>query len=177
VDPAADSTKTPLANSRGNTAGRIVHDERGNAVWDWLKDTARIAIDSTSRLLRKLEVPELKMEDTQNQELRLESDRDPGGGYDPYGGSGPTSGRGDGSSNVGRTGTGSPGGRHPNERRGGHDPYDGSGPSAGRAGARNGGGYDPYGRSSGQSSGSNKNSGGGYDPYGKGVTSKPPRKP
>jgi len=54
-------------------------------VWDWLKDTARIAIDSTSRLLRKLEVPELKVEDTQSQELRLESDRDVGGGYDPYG--------------------------------------------------------------------------------------------
>jgi len=54
-------------------------------VWDWLKDTARIAIDSTSRLLRKLEVPELKGEHTQSQKLRLESDRDVGGGYDPYG--------------------------------------------------------------------------------------------
>jgi hypothetical protein len=104
--PAADSSRTPIAatksapagaraplldakpataDSAGNSAGRIVHDDRGNAVWDWLKDTARIAIDSTSRLLRKLEVPELKVEDTQHQQLRLESDRDPGGGYDPYG--------------------------------------------------------------------------------------------
>ena len=69
-------------------SGRIVHDERGNAVWDWIKETSRIAIDSTSRLLKRLEVPELKVEDTQkNNELSLESDRDAGGGYNPYGGS------------------------------------------------------------------------------------------
>ena len=36
-------------------AGRVVHDSRGNAVWDWVKETSRIAIESTSRLLRKLE--------------------------------------------------------------------------------------------------------------------------
>ncbi|HEY3784600.1 MAG TPA: hypothetical protein VGL55_04920 [Steroidobacteraceae bacterium] len=65
-------------------SGRVVHDERGNAVWDWLKHTSRIAIESTSRLLRKLEAPELKVEEEKDQELRLESDRDKGGGYDPY---------------------------------------------------------------------------------------------
>ena len=65
-------------------AGRIVHDERGNAVWDWLKQTGRSAIESTSRLLRRLEMPELKMEDAKDEGLRLESDRDAGGGYDPY---------------------------------------------------------------------------------------------
>lgn len=53
-------------------------------MWDWLKETGRIAIESTSRLLRKLEMPELKVEDKQDEELRIESDRDPGGGYDPY---------------------------------------------------------------------------------------------
>ncbi len=62
----------------------MVHDERGNAVWDWLKETSRIAIESTSRLLRKLEMPELKVEDPKDEELRIESDRDSGGGYDPY---------------------------------------------------------------------------------------------
>lgn len=65
-------------------SGRVVHDERGNAVWHWVKQTSRIAIESTSRLLRKLEAPELKVEDTKDQELRIETDRDPGGGYDPY---------------------------------------------------------------------------------------------
>jgi hypothetical protein len=166
--PAADNSRTPIPgakpaapDSAGNSAGRIVHDERGNAVWDWLKDTARIAIDSTSRLLRKLEVPDLKIEDTQSHELRVESDRDIGGGYDPYGGAAPTSGRASGKSG------------------GGHDHYGGRGSSPGRGGAPApkdvGGGYDPYGRSSGQSSGPDKNGGGGYDPYGKGVTNKPKR--
>jgi hypothetical protein len=79
----------PLKGSPGSTAkttpsGRVVHDDRGNAVWDWLKETSRIAIESTSRLLKKLEVPELRMEEEKDNELRLESDRDPGGGYDPY---------------------------------------------------------------------------------------------
>jgi hypothetical protein len=72
------------AGSNEKPQGRIVHDERGNAVWDWLKETGRMAIESTSRLLRKLEIPELKVEDKQDEELRLESDRDSGGGYDPY---------------------------------------------------------------------------------------------
>jgi hypothetical protein len=64
--------------------GRVRHDDRGNAVWDWIKDTGRHALESTSRLLKKLELPQLKVEDKKDEELRLESDRDPGGGYDPY---------------------------------------------------------------------------------------------
>ena len=88
ADPAAVTSKPtppPEDASQTKAAGRVIHDERGNAVWDWVKDTARIAIDSTSRLLMRLDVPELTMEDTQEQELRRESERDPGGGYDPYG--------------------------------------------------------------------------------------------
>jgi hypothetical protein len=65
-------------------SGRVRHDERGNAVWDWLKDTGRNLVDSTSRLLKKLEAPQLEVEDKKDEELRIQSDRDPGGGYDPY---------------------------------------------------------------------------------------------
>lgn len=114
------------------SAGRVVHDERGNAIWDWVKDTARTAIDSTSRLLKKLEVPELKLEDTRTEELRIESDRDGGGGYDPYGSSSATGGR---TSGVRAVGTpAASGGRGPGGARGS------SGPDTG-------GGYDPYGKS------------------------------
>ena len=82
-------SRPPSAAAPEDSRGRIVHDDRGNAVWDWLKETGRIAIESTSRLLRKLELPELKVEDKKDEELRLESDRDTGGGYDPYNGSTP----------------------------------------------------------------------------------------
>ena len=75
----------PAAQPSGaGTAGKVVHDERGHAVWQWVKETSRIAIESTSRLLRKLEAPELKMEDPKDEELRIMSDSSPGGGYDPY---------------------------------------------------------------------------------------------
>jgi hypothetical protein len=70
----------------GQPTGKVVHDARGNAVWDWVKETSRIAIESTTRLLRKLETPELKVEDTHDEELRIMPDdgKCAGGGYDPY---------------------------------------------------------------------------------------------
>jgi hypothetical protein len=79
-EPAA----TPAERDRG--AGRIVHDERGNAVWNWVKETGRFCIDSTSALLKKLDFGDLKVEGEKEEGLRLEDDasRDAGGGYDPY---------------------------------------------------------------------------------------------
>jgi hypothetical protein len=39
--------------------GGVKHDSRGNAVWQWAAESGRHAIDSTSRLLKRLEVPGL----------------------------------------------------------------------------------------------------------------------
>jgi hypothetical protein len=88
----AKPTSTPAGPTASkdseNSGGKVVHDARGNAVWQWVKDTGRHAIESTSALLKKLEVPELKVEDQQDKnELRLEDEVDPGGGYNPYGSS------------------------------------------------------------------------------------------
>jgi hypothetical protein len=154
--PAASANPAAPKDEFAGKSGRIVHDERGNAVWDWIKETSRIAIDSTSRLLKRLEVPELKMEDTQkNNELSLEADRDAGGGYNPYGGS--TS----GGKNAFSRGGGSTGSRGPTSGA----PSPGATRSAGTANTRASG-------NSGSNSGG-ANVGGGYDPYGKGVTRKP----
>ena len=80
--PTAPKQPAPAAES---DAGRIVHDARGNAVWNWVKDTGRAAIDSTSAMLKRLEVPGLKMEGEEDKdELSIKKDRDVGGGYDPY---------------------------------------------------------------------------------------------
>jgi len=67
-------------------SGKVVHDERGNAVWEFIAQTSRICIEATSRLLKKLETPELKIEDTQDKELRVmpEPTKGGGAGYDPY---------------------------------------------------------------------------------------------
>ena len=80
---AARPHPAPRAGGDGAT-GKVVHDDRGNAMWDWLKTTSRHAIESTTRLLRKLEAPELKMEDTKDEELRIAPEPSTGGGYDPY---------------------------------------------------------------------------------------------
>lgn len=89
--PMAAPTPSAPSASKDEAApdasgGRVVHDSRGNAVWQWVKDTGRHAIESTSALLKKLELPELKVQDHKDDnELRLEDDVDAGGGYDPYG--------------------------------------------------------------------------------------------
>jgi len=82
---APTRSKPDQAQPQGAT-GKVVHDERGNAVWDWLKQTGRNAIESTTRMLRRLETPELKVEQTHEEELRIQPDNGTcsGGGYDPY---------------------------------------------------------------------------------------------
>jgi hypothetical protein len=82
---AASTSPKPGTESRGQT-GKVVHDERGNAVWDWIKQTGRHAIESTTRMLRKLETPELEVEQPHEEELRIQPDSGTctGGGYDPY---------------------------------------------------------------------------------------------
>jgi len=71
----------PQAAAPGEAeSGRVRHDERGNAVWDIAVATGVFALESTSRLLKRLDAPELRIED--DKELELGDDK--GGGYDPY---------------------------------------------------------------------------------------------
>jgi hypothetical protein len=81
--------------------GAVQHDARGNAVWQWAVESGRHALETTSQLLRRLEVPGLKLEDDPEVQKEKEATREPGDpagplrsvGYDPYGGAGAGTGR------------------------------------------------------------------------------------
>jgi len=65
------------------SGGRVRHDERGNAVWDWALDTGVFDALSSTGLLRRLDVSDLKMQESPGLALAL-AGRDAGGGGDPY---------------------------------------------------------------------------------------------
>lgn len=68
----------------GIPTGRVRHDERGNAVWDWNGETSGEALQSTSQVLKRLDHPDLKVEEAHHREEHIQGGRDQGGGYDPY---------------------------------------------------------------------------------------------
>jgi hypothetical protein len=84
--PASTQSGDSLDMPRGGPSGRVRHDERGVAVWDWAVATGEFAALSATRALKKLEVSELSIEETvKTEKLSLAvSGRDKGGGFDPY---------------------------------------------------------------------------------------------
>jgi hypothetical protein len=54
-------------NDPNHPAGRVRHDSTGRAVWEWAADTGRHALDSTSRLLKRLELPGLTLADDEKK--------------------------------------------------------------------------------------------------------------
>ena len=65
------------------TNGRVRHDDRGNAVWDLARDTGMFDALSSSAVMRRLEVAELKVQESPGLALAV-AGRDAGGGGDPY---------------------------------------------------------------------------------------------
>jgi hypothetical protein len=63
--------------------GRVRHDDRGNAVWEWALDTGMFKSMSSTGLMRRLEVADLKMQESTGLALAV-AGRDAGGGGDPY---------------------------------------------------------------------------------------------
>lgn len=53
-----------------NPAGRVKHDAGGRAIWEWAVDTGRHALDSTSRLLRRLDLPGLSLLDEEQEKKK-----------------------------------------------------------------------------------------------------------
>ena len=66
--------------------GRIVHDERGNALWKWRGDTS--STDTASGVLKYIDPTDLEVEgqrgESGSSSRKPTEVRDAGGGYDPY---------------------------------------------------------------------------------------------
>jgi hypothetical protein len=68
--------------------GRIIHDERGNALWKWRGDTSSADTETTSGVLKYIDPMDLavegQVEGSGSSSRSPPKIRDAGGGYDPY---------------------------------------------------------------------------------------------
>jgi hypothetical protein len=54
----------------------VRHDKSGRAIWEWAVDTGRHALDSTSRLLKRLELPGLALEEDVKRKKAQEQEQE-----------------------------------------------------------------------------------------------------
>jgi hypothetical protein len=66
--PDDESTSEP------KRSGRVRHDAGGRAIWEWAVDSGRHAIDSTSRLLKKLDLTSLSLLDDDHHKKLKEAE-------------------------------------------------------------------------------------------------------
>jgi hypothetical protein len=85
ASPANPAARDPNA-ARPGSSGRVRHDERGNAIWDWVTTTTKNAILSATSLLKKLDSTELSLEETpaEKEKSAMLPQKRPGGGFNPY---------------------------------------------------------------------------------------------
>jgi hypothetical protein len=60
--------------SQPKRSGRVRHDAGGRAIWEWAVDSGRHAIDSTSRLLKKLDLTSLSLLDDDHHKKLQEAE-------------------------------------------------------------------------------------------------------
>ena len=81
--PSNSKSSPTIVSCTIDSTGRVRHDERGTAVWDWALDTGVFDASSSSGLMRRLDVADLTMQESPGLSLAVAS-RDAGGGGDPY---------------------------------------------------------------------------------------------
>lgn len=72
------------SRSSPKPSGRVRHDSGGRAVWEWAKESGRHAIESTSTLLKRLDLPGLRLSDDTEIKKR-EREKDEERATQPYG--------------------------------------------------------------------------------------------
>ena len=82
------SIEKPDEASRVKSSGRPAFDSRGNAVWEWKTETGQFSVDINTQRLKKLEAPELSLEDTTrikkaNKDAKKEAPKT-NTGFNPY---------------------------------------------------------------------------------------------
>jgi hypothetical protein len=75
--------KPQRAEDPSSSAGRIVHDARGNAVWNWKKDGDPSSTATTSKMLRKLDLGDLRVEGDDASPEKAVATKKRGAGYGP----------------------------------------------------------------------------------------------
>lgn len=72
-------------NKQPKPSGRVRHDKTGRAIWEWAADSGRHAIESTSRLLKRLELPGLSLaDDDKDKQEEEEPENREDQGRNPY---------------------------------------------------------------------------------------------
>ncbi len=89
ADPAAPAAAPPreeTAEEKAALTGRVKHDERGQAVWEWAVATGAFATDVSDQRLKKLENPGLRLLDDQPTPGHIVKPNPHGTvkGYSPY---------------------------------------------------------------------------------------------
>jgi hypothetical protein len=79
-----EPVKAPPPAAPDVPAGRVRHDERGMAVWDWAAAAGETAALSATNVMRKLDVSGLSIEQTQRSLKALEPEVREPAGSDPY---------------------------------------------------------------------------------------------
>ncbi|MEO8064232.1 MAG: hypothetical protein ABI821_15970 [Pseudomonadota bacterium] len=85
VEPKSPGEDADDMRRGGGPSGRVRHDERGMAVWDWAVATGEFATLSATRAMKKLSLEDLQIEEPTPSKLKVAPQgRDVGGGGDPY---------------------------------------------------------------------------------------------
>jgi hypothetical protein len=66
------SSKGPKDDDKSPKVGRVKHDASGRAIWEWAAETGKHALDSTSRLLKRLELPGLSIAEDPKDKAKAE---------------------------------------------------------------------------------------------------------